>query len=117
DEEGRMVGVVTRTDVHQADTHPEIRSRPLDEIAHTRPIVAWPDEQLRVVVYRMAEAGVTRLPVVARDDPRQLLGLISLADLLQARRRTFHEERRRERVLRVHPLLPARRRRPASLPP
>jgi CBS domain containing-hemolysin-like protein len=47
----------------------------------------------------MAETGLTRMPVVDRDDPQKLLGMISLVDLLQARTRDLEEERRRERIL------------------
>src|SRR5262249_61272744 len=84
-------------------------ARQLSGLVNRAPLVASPDEPLRVVVYRMAEAGVTRLPVVDRVDPRCLVGLISLADLLKARVRVLDEERRRERVLRIHALIPLRR--------
>jgi len=53
------------------------------------------------VVYRMAETGKTRLPVVDPADSHKLLGLISLNDLLHARVRAIDEERKRERVLRI----------------
>jgi CIC family chloride channel protein len=56
---------------------------------------------LRAVVYRMAETGKTRLPVVDPADSRRLLGMISLNDLLHARVRALDEERKRERVLRI----------------
>ena len=75
------------------------------------PVVAYPDEPLRVVVYRMAETGFTRLPVVARQDPRTLMGIISLSDLLKARAHHLEEERRRERVLQMRLLPPVRARR------
>jgi CBS domain-containing protein len=52
------------------------------------------------VVLRMAETGLTRFPVVDRDNG-QLAGMISLDDLLLARVRHLHEERHRERVLRL----------------
>ena len=65
------------------------------------PVVAYPDEPLRAVVYRMAETGKTRLPVVDPHDSSKLLGMISLNDLLQARTRNLEEERLRERVLRL----------------
>ena len=52
------------------------------------PVVAGPDEPLRVVVSRMAETGLTRLPVVDCES-RQLLGMISLHDLLTARVRNL----------------------------
>ena len=63
-----------------------------------RGVVAYDDEPLRVVVFRMAETGVTELPVVARRDER-VLGVIALADLLTARTRILDAERRRERLL------------------
>ena len=62
------------------------------------PVTALPDEPLRVVVTRMAETGLTRLPVV--EDGR-LVGMVSLQDLLGARVRNLQEERDRERVLEI----------------
>jgi CBS domain-containing protein len=55
----------------------------------------------------MAEKGVTRMPVVERET-RQLLGLISLDDLLKARTRHLEEERRRERSIQIQNYLPWR---------
>jgi len=53
------------------------------------------------VVYKMAETGFTRLPVVDSSSGRKLVGLVSLEDLLRARTRNLTEERHRERVLRI----------------
>jgi chloride channel protein, CIC family len=77
---------------------------------YTDPIVAYPDEPMRAVVYRMAETGFTRFPVVERNDPSKLVGMISLNDLLKARSRNLEEERHRERVLRLRLLTPQRNR-------
>ena len=54
---------------------------------------------------------MTRMPVVERENPRQLAGLIGLRDLLRARVRSLDAETQRERVLRVHHMIPARARR------
>jgi chloride channel protein, CIC family len=75
--------------------------KPNPPVVARNPVVAYPDEPLRAVVYRMAETGKTRLPVVDPADSHKLLGLISLNDLLHARVRALDEERKRERVLRV----------------
>ena len=64
-----------------------------------KPEVAHPDEPLRAVVTRMADTGFTRMPVV--DSDGTVVGMVSLHDLLTARVRNLHEERTRERVLRL----------------
>ena len=61
-------------------------------------VFAYADEPLRMVAYRMAETGVTRLPVVSRQDGASL-GIIELSDLLTARSRILEAEQRRERLL------------------
>jgi CBS domain-containing protein len=70
-------------------------------------VVAYADDPLRVVVNWMAEKGVTRIPVVERENGR-FLGIISLDDLLQAPSRHLEEEQRREQTLRVPYFRPSR---------
>jgi CBS domain-containing protein len=82
--------------------------RPTDAMAVSdsldpSPVVAYSDEPLRVVVYRMAETGATSLPVVERLENRTVIGEITLADMLVARTRVLDEEQRRERIFRVRP--------------
>jgi CBS domain-containing protein len=98
-----LVGVVTRTELRQALRDPAAfaTATTVEALTNPEPVIAYPDETLRVVVYRMAESGLTRLPVIRREAPGALVGLIALADLLQARARHLHEERHRERVLRL----------------
>jgi chloride channel protein, CIC family len=96
-----LIGVLTRGDlqtlVDAVPGHPETS---LASILHGRPVVAYPDESLRVIVYRMAETGLTRFPVVDREDGR-LIGMVGLTDLLKARALNLDAERRRERILGV----------------
>ena len=61
----------------------------------------------------MAVSGLTRMPVVDRDDPTHVLSVIVLRDLLQARTRSMRDERERERTLRVR-ALPRITRRPQT---
>ena len=102
DDQNRMAGVVTRRALQNLvqETWPT-DTRSLGEAVNPNPVVAYADEPLRLVVYRMAETGLTRFPVVAPDDPKKLVGMVSLYDLLQARTRTIEHERHRERVLRL----------------
>lgn len=103
DSDKALLGVVTRKELfnlfeqYRQDA-PVVR---LSQIASPDPIVAFADEPLRVVVHRMAESGLTRLPVLEPQTGRLLVGMISLHDLLRARTQNLAEERSRERVLRI----------------
>jgi chloride channel protein, CIC family len=113
DAEKRLVGVITRKSLQKLiQKHSETNGEDfqLSELVNSHPIVAYPDEPLRAVVYRMAETGFTRFPVVERDNPKKLVGIVSLTDLLKARVRNLEEERRRERVLHLRLLFPRRSR-------
>ena len=109
-----MTGVVTRSDIRRY-----VQEHPLGEKEHLNggddhglrglvkpnPATVFPDEPLRVAVYRMAETGITRLVVVERSNPHKLVGIVSLRDLLKARVRNLAEERDRERVLTMPQML------------
>src|SRR5205814_641480 len=61
----RLVGVVTRSRLRAwLDGTAHDGAGSLADVAHDTPVVAYGDEPLRVLVFRMAETGVTRLPVV-----------------------------------------------------
>ena len=105
------MGVVTRRALTSfAHERGDDGARRVREIA-AAPVTAHPDEPLSAVAHRMAQTGRTRPPVVTRAASSQLLGMITLANLLRARRRHLEEERRRERVLRLEVLVPAALRR------
>ncbi len=114
-DEQRLTGVVTRRDLQTLVRQPSgDDTAPLASIVRTGPIVAYPDESLRMIVFRMAETGLTRFPVVTRDRMR-LVGMIALSDLLKARALNLEAEQRRERVLGAHIALPfGVRRRPEN---
>jgi H+/Cl- antiporter ClcA/CBS domain-containing protein len=107
-----LVGATTGAKLRQMLEDPHAAQRPLAAAAQEEPVVAYAGEPLRMVANRMAETGFSRFPVLEREGSRRLVGMISLQDLLQARTRVLEEERRRERVLRIH--LPFRRREPVA---
>jgi H+/Cl- antiporter ClcA len=71
------------------------------DIATPARALAYPDQTLREVANLLAEHSITQAPVVDRNDPSRLHGLITLEQLLHARRQDIHEERHRERLLLV----------------
>jgi H+/Cl- antiporter ClcA len=95
-----VLGVVSRNHLlRMQEEHLTGDAKTLGEMAAGKMSVAYPDESLRVVVYRMVESGFTRFPVV--DDDYKLVGMLALHDLLQARSRNLEEERARERVFKL----------------
>jgi H+/Cl- antiporter ClcA/CBS domain-containing protein len=110
DQARNLVGVVTRRDLHSLVSQNTAMTgrRSLADVIHQNAVVVHPDEPLRVVVNRMAEKGVTRMPVVESDESAQLIGMISLKDLLAARVHNLEQEHRRERVLPLRLIFPAR---------
>jgi chloride channel protein, CIC family len=105
-DEQQLVGVVTRRDLQSLLSEPKPDSRlPLAAIVKTGPVMAYPDESLRMIVFRMAETGLTRFPVVTREHGR-LVGMIALTDLLKARALNLEAEQRRERVFGARIALP-----------
>jgi H+/Cl- antiporter ClcA len=100
DASGELLGVVTagalRAEVRRrgGGAQPELAA-----IARAHPVLAYADESLRTVVYRMADSGHGRLLVVERANPRRVLGLVTLSHLLRARTRHLEEERRHEGAL------------------
>jgi chloride channel protein, CIC family len=118
DSDGKLVGVLTRGDIRERidNEGDAILARPIGDFVRASTVQTHPNEILRVVVYRMAEQSVTRLPVV---DPlsAKFLGLISLDDLLKARARHLETERRREQSLNWRLFLPGWRDNPGHSTP
>jgi H+/Cl- antiporter ClcA len=107
-----VVNVITRKDLKKILDRPHPSTATIGSVAHRAPTVAYANEPLRLVAYRMAEMQFTRMPVVDPEAGHKLVGMISLEDLLRGRSRTLTEERTRERLLRIR--LPNSRRRTAT---
>ncbi|MDB4873955.1 MAG: chloride channel [Gemmatimonadetes bacterium] len=83
DADGALLGVVTRRDLldprHSDDT--AVRA-----ILSRRPAVVYEENTLREAADHMVGAGVGRLPVVTREAPSVVVGILSRSDLLSAHR-------------------------------
>jgi len=94
DDEGGLVGVVTRRDLFGNSTD---RALPLRRVLRRAPAVIFEDRSLREAADHMVREGVGRLPVVRRDDPTRVVGIVTRSDLLDAHRRRIDESSRRAR--------------------
>jgi CIC family chloride channel protein len=97
---GQLRGVLTaeaiRKSIEEGGGH--LSAGSLAAHVKKEPFSAFGDEPLRVVVNRMAETGVTRMPVVERGSTK-LLGLVSLEGVLKARARHQEDEVKRDQTL------------------
>ena len=108
DKLGNLLGVITRSDLLEhwitglidgskdADVLGNGAIIAYDLISR-QSITAYPSESCRIAAERMAQMGVKQLPVVSPDDPNQLIGIVTVGDLLKAHQRLFEEEAKRER--------------------
>ncbi|MDN5865026.1 MAG: chloride channel protein [Gammaproteobacteria bacterium] len=103
----RMVGIVTR---HQLlDAAFELAATPdtlLDDVMIRDMIVGYPDMTLHELANLMAERQISNMPIVSRDDPCEVLSVITIEHVLQGRMYDLNEERKTERVINL-PLIRA----------
>ncbi len=99
-EDGRLLGVVTVSDLARAahvDGDDEamtatgdimaVRERTVGDICSRRVVTVTPSDPVFRAVRRMAAIDVGRLPVVADDDHSRLIGLVGRADVVKAYQR------------------------------
>ncbi|HEX6123558.1 MAG TPA: chloride channel protein [Ktedonobacterales bacterium] len=107
DADGQLVGIVTRGELLGAAGNAEALNQPVLDFATKQVAVAYVDESLDAALMRMLAADVALLPVVDRQEPAKLLGVLSRGDVLRARLVREADETQRERLLLVrrHPAL------------
>jgi CIC family chloride channel protein len=77
-QDGRLVGMFTEKDALYG------RQRgvtTVGEAMSTEPIVAYPGDSVHTALQRMTRARVSRLPVVEREAPDKLLGIVTMRDV------------------------------------
>jgi CIC family chloride channel protein len=85
-DDGSLFGVVSMEDYRRGTAR---KSASQDNLTirdlATRDVVSvFPDETVGIALRRMAPRDLSRMPVVARDDPRHLLGVIRRNDIVRA---------------------------------
>jgi CBS domain-containing protein len=96
-EEGEVVGIITRGDVVRASEHASGEHMTVAQAGQSQLIVTYPDETLYDAIAKLLRHNIGRLPVVDREDPKRVVGYLGRAGILAARQRYHHEEDIRER--------------------
>ena len=84
DRDGKLLGVITRRDFLDASRPETTCARDLIKRA---PAIIFLDNSLRDAADQMVRENVGRLPVVSRNDPSRVVGVITRSDLLRAHER------------------------------
>lgn len=89
-ENGRVVGILSERDiVRHIFTQDNILQVAVKSLMTTAVITAVPQDDLASVAHTMTEKRIRHLPVLERD---QLVGIISIGDIIKAQRDQFRGE-------------------------
>jgi len=93
---GDLVGVVTRRDLLDLDIE---FTALVGDLIKRPAVVIYDDSSAREAADHMVHERVGRLPVVARANPRRVIGIVSRSDLLEAHERRLQARHRVERTI------------------
>ncbi len=80
-EDGKLIGIVTQTDLSFIAERQLAHDQALRTIMTPNPVTVDPDDPLSQVLYLLNRYNISRLPVV---DRRKLVGIITRADIIRA---------------------------------
>lgn len=83
DAHGELCGILTVQDIERIESDGETAVT-IGQACTRELLTAFPDETIGTALRRMSARDVGRLPVVARDNRRQLLGVLRRTDLVRA---------------------------------
>ena len=81
---GELYGIVSLQDLERTLTRENGNDLTAGAIATRSLVTAYPEEAMWVALKRMGPRDLSTLPVVARDDPKKLLGVIRRRDIVKA---------------------------------
>jgi CIC family chloride channel protein len=87
DEDGNFIGVLTETNIaRNLEASAADKKLTAGDIVEKNPVVAYPDQMLDRLLESIEESEA-RIPVVSRENPQQLLGVVGRHELISAYRK------------------------------
>lgn len=91
DDQNHLIGIITRGDIVRALRQDQTGTT-VAEAGSKDLVVTFPDEPLQNALATMLTHDVGRLPVVTRDNPKNVVGYLGRAAILSARMKLHEEE-------------------------
>lgn len=89
DKDGNLIGVITRKEIFSSANPPEATAK---SIIKREPVVAFDHITMREAADLMVKHKVGRLPIVAEEEPKKVIGIITRSDLLEVHSTRIQEE-------------------------
>jgi CIC family chloride channel protein len=83
DAAGHLVGVITLQDIDRAELEGRHEAT-VGDVCTRGVLTAFPDESIGDAMRRMGSRDIGRLPVVERDEPTKVIGILRRTDLVRA---------------------------------
>ena len=83
DNHDHLAGILTLQDVEDIDPQ-KAESLTVGDVCTRDVLTVYPDESIGEALRRMSPRDIGRLPVIARDDPQRLIGVLRRSDLIRA---------------------------------
>jgi chloride channel protein, CIC family len=96
DEQGKLAGVITRGDIMRALDKDPSGGMTVQEAGSQNVVVTYPDEGLQEASEKMLRHNIGRLPVVDRNDEKNVVGYLGRPGIMAARLHRFNDEYVRE---------------------
>ncbi len=97
DDNGRLVGIVTLSDMMKTvRRRGSLERLRVIDIATKNPIVVYPDDPAWKALKLMGIHDIGRVPVVSKDDPSRLVGIVRRQDIVRAYRKAIQREQESE---------------------
>jgi CBS domain-containing protein len=96
DDAGALAGIITRGDVLRAIERYDDPNITVIQAGSSNLVVTYPDEILYEAIDKMVRNDIGRLPVVKRDNARDVVGYLGRAAVMTARLHRHQEEHERE---------------------
>ena len=92
DSEGRLSGIIGIQDLRELVYEEGLEDLIVaKELAHTKVLTVTPEENLNDALRKIGSRNIDYLPVVDREDPRRLIGMVSRQDIISAYNRSLLE--------------------------